>query len=184
VARKARRPGGSLGRIEASPREEGLVLVQRREPADGVVEPVGLKAQLLRDATDGGRERRLVESLSDNGIHVIGAAPPSELQHQRPTAVDRQFHEQAPRGQVRAEEFEGLEETGAIEGRGHAASVAVPRPRRKGYSAAAANTVPARGRSSVSQVSTSAAVSAPMRSSSWKGEGVMRSRSVPRGTVG
>ncbi len=52
------------------------------------------------------------------------------------------------------------------------------------YSAASTNTVPARGRFSASHTSTRASVSAAICASPWNGEGVMRRRSVPRGTVG
>ena len=50
------------------------------------------------------------------------------------------------------------------------------------YSAASARSL--NGRPSFCQTSTSASASVSISASSWYGLGVMRSRSVPRGTVG
>src|SRR6266536_5617203 len=48
----------------------------------------------------------------------------------------------------------------------------------------AASALPPRGRASRRHTPTSASASASINASSWQGVGVMRSRSVPRGTVG
>jgi CoA-transferase family III len=48
----------------------------------------------------------------------------------------------------------------------------------------ASSTNPPNGRSSAFHVSTSACTRASIWASVWRGPGVMRSRSVPRGTVG
>ena len=70
------------------------MLVEGREPPDGVVEPVVGQSHDLRHAGHGGRQRPFVVARTQDGVDVLGAPSPGELQHEGAAAVDREFHEQ------------------------------------------------------------------------------------------
>jgi hypothetical protein len=92
--------GRPAHRIGARQGEQGLVLGEGREHADGIIEPARFEAHPLGDPPDGRGQGGLVVAGPDQGVDMLRGPAPRELQPQSPAAVDGEFDELSVIGQV------------------------------------------------------------------------------------